>query len=151
MTAPAPAATVVPPLDDEIEGIADDLTGIHPGVDLIRDGLLTLVQSGLTRGQTLTVLATLGGSEGADVVSLLAAVIARLANPDANPGLAGPGGLSAGDGDNARRIGEAIVTDVAYSWPRDLVGDAIAHIDPYAPAPYPADTHHDVAKGGETR
>lgn len=123
--------TEVPPLDEEIEDLAYDLDGLHPAIDQIRDGFLALARAPLTRDQTHTVLSALAGSEGGDIVSLLASVIQRLTSYDTNPALAGPAGLDAADADNARRIGEAIACDVATSFPRDLVGNANRLIDPY--------------------
>ncbi|HEY5835015.1 hypothetical protein [Streptomyces sp.] len=123
------ADAVVPPLDEEIEGLLDDLDGIHAGVDLIRAGFRVLGLAALDRERTQTVLAALGGSEGADVMSLLAATIQRLTSYDANPALRGLGDDTAKD---VRRIGEAVAFDTATSFPRDLVSEACARIDPYA-------------------
>ncbi|MEU9014270.1 hypothetical protein AB0D12_31775 [Streptomyces sp. NPDC048479] len=79
------ADNAVPPLDEDLAGCLDDLAGVHPGIDLIRDGYRLLATDRLDTDQTQTILATLAGSPGADVTTLLALLVQRLTNPDSNP------------------------------------------------------------------
>jgi hypothetical protein len=83
------AGNAVPALDGtELGGLLDDLDGIHAGIDLIRDGIRLLALERLTREQTQLLTVTLAGSpDGTDVLGLIAAVVARLTNPDSNPAL----------------------------------------------------------------
>jgi hypothetical protein len=79
----------IPPLrGTELGDLLDDLTGVHAGIDLIRDGLrlIALERHSLDRTQTLAV--TLAGSpDGTDVLTAIAHTVARLTNPDTNPAL----------------------------------------------------------------
>ncbi|MEU0625002.1 hypothetical protein ABZ329_29595 [Streptomyces rubiginosohelvolus] len=79
----------VPPLDPDLAGALDDLAGIHPGIDLIRDGIRHLALDRHTPDTTQTLLATLAGSSGADAITAIGHLIARLANADHNPALRG--------------------------------------------------------------
>lgn len=81
------ADTAVPPLDDELAGVLDDLDGIHPGIDLIRDGLRLLALDRLTIDRTQTLSAALAGSAGVDVITATALTVQRLTNPATNPAL----------------------------------------------------------------
>ncbi|MFC8339262.1 hypothetical protein ACFUJX_19940 [Streptomyces rubiginosohelvolus] len=83
------AGNAVPPLDSDLAGALDDLAGIHPGIDLIRDGIRHLALDRHTADGTQTLLATLAGSAGADVITTVAHLVARLANADHNPALRG--------------------------------------------------------------
>lgn len=74
------------PLDDNLAGVLDDLTGIHPGIDLLRDGIRLLALDRHDQDKTQTLLAALAGSsDGTDIVTALAHLIARLANAHSNP------------------------------------------------------------------
>lgn len=81
------ADNAVPPLDNELAGLLDDLTGIHPGIDQIRDGIRLLALDRHSLDRTQTLVAALAGSEGADLLTLLALTVQRLTNPDTNPSL----------------------------------------------------------------
>jgi len=83
------AANAVPPVDDTELGIVlDDLAGIHPGIDLIRDGLRLLAHDRLTVEQTQLLAVTLaGGTDGTDVLTAIGHLTARLLNADSNPAL----------------------------------------------------------------
>lgn len=87
----APGTTVhtdgnaVPPLDDDLDGALYDTACVHPGIDLIRDGLRLIATDRLTTDQTQTILATLTGSNGVDIVTALALTVQRLTCPDSNP------------------------------------------------------------------
>lgn len=127
------ADNAVPPLGDDLAGLLDDLDGIHPGIDLIRQGFRLILTERLTRDQTQTLIATIGGSaDDTDILGLAGAAIARLTDPDANPCLRDLDYATAAD---VRRIGAAYAVDLAATAPRDLVGEATARIDPYANPP----------------
>ncbi|MFJ9988535.1 hypothetical protein ACIQUD_31760 [Streptomyces globisporus] len=81
------AGNAVPPLDTDLAGALEDLAGVHEGIDLIRDGIRLLALDRHTSDTTQTLLATLAGSAGADVVTAIAHLVARLANADHNPAL----------------------------------------------------------------
>lgn len=83
------AGNAIPPLDADLAKALDDLDGIHPGVDLIRDGIRHLALDRHTVDGTQTLLATLAGSAGADVITAIGHLVARLANADHNPALRG--------------------------------------------------------------
>lgn len=130
--AAATPAVTVPPLDDELAGLLDDLTGIHRGIDLIRAGVYRLATAPFDRDQTQTILATLGGSaDNTDILTLLGLLIARLTNADATPCLRE---LPDDEQDNVRRIGEAVAVDMQTTMPRDLVAETCIRIDPYSGA-----------------
>lgn len=79
----------VPSVDDtELGYLLDDLDGIHPGIDLIRDGIRHLAHSRLTVDQTQTLAVTLAGSpDGTDLLTAIGLLTARLLNADQNPAL----------------------------------------------------------------
>jgi hypothetical protein len=82
-------ANAVPFVDDTELGIVlDDLAGIHPGIDLIRDGLRLIALDRLTVEQTQLLAVTLaGGTDGTDVLTAIGHLTARLLNADSNPAL----------------------------------------------------------------
>lgn len=121
------ADNAVPPLDDHHADLDAGLTGFHPGIDLIRDGLRLISLDQLTTEQTHTLIGTLAGdSDGTDVVGLIAATIRRLANADTNPCLRA---LPADRINDLRRIGHDVATDIDTSLPRDLVAEISARIE----------------------
>ncbi len=78
----------VPPLDPELAGLIEDLTGIDPGIDLLCDAArwIALSQHSVDHTQTLSV--TLAGSpDGTDALTLIGLLVARITNPDSNPAL----------------------------------------------------------------
>ncbi|WP_086732817.1 hypothetical protein [Streptomyces glaucescens] len=79
----------VPPVDDtKLNNLLDDLDDIHPGIDLIRDGIRLLASSRHDLDTTQLLTVTLAGSpDGTDVLGLIAHLGARLTNPDTNPAL----------------------------------------------------------------
>lgn len=83
-------ANAVPPLDQDFETALDAIRGIHPGLDLIADGLrlLALDRHDLDTTQTVTV-ALAGSPDNEDALALIASTVARLTNPDTNPALRG--------------------------------------------------------------
>ncbi|WP_331764860.1 hypothetical protein [Streptomyces sp. NBC_01238] len=82
------AGNAVPPLDDDLAGVLDVLAGVHPGIDLIRSGIRLLALDRHSADETQTLLAVLAGySDGTDVLTALAHLVARLATADTNPAL----------------------------------------------------------------
>jgi hypothetical protein len=82
------AANAVPALDDAFEAALDAIRGIHPGLDLIADGLRLLALDRLSLDTTQTVTVALAGSpDNEDALTLIVYTIARLTNPDSNPAL----------------------------------------------------------------
>jgi hypothetical protein len=102
----------VPPLDGtELGNLLDDLAGIHPGIDLIRDGVRLIALDRLTVDGTQTLSATAAGSsEGTDVLTLWGLLLARITNPDTNPCLRT---LPFDAQKTAQQHGEALVYDLA--------------------------------------
>lgn len=116
----------VPPLDDELAGVLDDLARIHPGIDLIRDGLRLLAVDQLNLDTTQTLIATLAGSDGVDVLTAIALTVQRLTNPDANPCLRT---LQPDVQKTVRHLGEKHAHETAEFASREPVAEAAARID----------------------
>ncbi|MET9436898.1 hypothetical protein [Streptomyces sp. NPDC006551] len=116
----------VPPLDDELAGALDDLAGIHPGIDMIRDGIRLLAVDHLSADQTQTVLATIAGTGGVDVLETLALLVARLTNPTSNPALRD---LDPETAKEVQRRGELYGHDTADYAPREHTSEAAALIE----------------------
>jgi hypothetical protein len=80
------ADNAVPPLDPELEGLHEDLRGIHPAIDLILDGYRLLALDHHTTDMTQTLIAAIsGGSDGTNLTNLSGRTIDRLADADTNP------------------------------------------------------------------
>lgn len=126
------AGNAVPGLGDELAGVLDDVTGVHAGIDLIVDGIKLLALERLTVDQTKTILDTLAGSEGADVLTALSLLVARLTDSDSNPCLRG---LPHPAQKTVRQLGEQHAYLTAATAPRAAVGDAIGLIDQTDPNP----------------
>ncbi|MEU3656433.1 hypothetical protein AB0E67_27225 [Streptomyces sp. NPDC032161] len=77
----------IPPLDTDLDGLFDDLAGIHPGIDQILSGIRLLALDRHSADRTQTLLAALAGSNGADILTALAHLVARLSTADTNPAL----------------------------------------------------------------
>lgn len=121
---PVPA---VPPLDDDHAGILADLAGFGTAIDLIRSGFRLLATTPLTPDQTQTLVSVLAGSpDDTDVLGLLAATVARLANADTNPCLRD---LPADRINNLRRLGEGFRFDTTQYAARDYASEISAQID----------------------
>lgn len=116
----------VPPLDDDLAGVLDDLAGIHPGIDLIRDGIRLLALSGHSLDKTQTLLATIAGSDGFDVLTALSLLVQRLTNPTANPCLRA---LPLQVQKDVQHLGEQHVYETAEFASREPVAEAAARID----------------------
>jgi hypothetical protein len=91
------ADNAVPPLDPELAGLIDDLTGIHPAIDLICDAarLISLERLDADTSRkpadlTQLLAVTLAGSpDGTDVFTLIGRTTARILTADTNPALRG--------------------------------------------------------------
>ena len=82
------ADNAVPPITGNLADTLDDLTGIHPGIDLIRDGIRLIALDRHTPDTTQTLIAALaGGADGTNCLNLIGQLIDRLADPDTNPAL----------------------------------------------------------------
>ncbi|MGV9278080.1 hypothetical protein [Streptomyces griseosporeus] len=83
------ADNAIPPLDDELANLLDDLAAIHdPGIDQIISGLLYIALSRHTTDHSQNLIHTLaGGMDGQNTVTAIGLVIARLSDPDTNPSL----------------------------------------------------------------
>ncbi|AKZ60720.1 hypothetical protein SAM23877_p011 (plasmid) [Streptomyces ambofaciens ATCC 23877] len=83
------ADNAVPPLDDDLAGLLEDLAAVQdPAIDQILSGLRLLALTRHTVDRTQTLIATLAGaSDGTNVVSAIGLLIARLSDPDTNPAL----------------------------------------------------------------
>lgn len=81
-------ANAVPPLDADFEAALDAIRGIHPGLELIADGLrlIALGRTSLDDTQTVTV-ALAGSPDHQDALALIGYTVGRLTNPESNPGL----------------------------------------------------------------
>lgn len=83
------ADNAVPPLDDELAWLLEDLAAVQDdAIDQILSGLRLLALKRHTADRTQTLIATLaGGADGTNVVTAIGRVIARLADADTNPAL----------------------------------------------------------------
>ncbi|MEU6054205.1 hypothetical protein ABZ829_27765 [Streptomyces xanthochromogenes] len=117
----------VPPLDDDLAGTLDDLDGVHCGIDLIRDGIRLLGLDQHSADRTQTILATLAGEEGKDVLTALGLLIRRLTDPAANPALRP---LPYETAKRVQQCGEEHAYETAEFAPRQAVADACALIAP---------------------
>lgn len=90
-------ANAVPPLDDELAGLLEDLAGIHPAIDMFCDAARLIALDRLDADNqrqptemTQLLAVTLAGSpDGTDVITLVGLVVARILNADTNPALRG--------------------------------------------------------------
>lgn len=121
--APLPDRSV-PPLDDELAGTLDDIAAVHPGLDMIRDGIRLLAVDKLTADQTQTILSTIAGT-GTDVLAALGLLVQRLTNPETNPA------LRPLDPDTRKAVqqhGEQYAYETAEFAPREHTTEAAARI-----------------------
>jgi hypothetical protein len=126
------ADRAVPPLakDEDLAGRLDDLEGFHPGLDLIRAGVRLMATERLTREETQTLIAKLGGSsDDSDALGLIGALVRHLADSDFNPCLRD---LAPDTQADLRRIGGGYAVDLSTTAPRDLASELSGRIDPYA-------------------
>jgi hypothetical protein len=126
------ADNAVPPLNDDLAGVLDDLVGFHRGLDLIADGVRLLALDRLTIPQTQTVVTMLAGSTDPagtqiDVAALIAALVARLLNADENPALRT---LPTDTQDQARTAGTDFTDHDAYITPRSDIAKTVYDLNP---------------------
>jgi hypothetical protein len=83
------AGNAVPPLDDEFEGLLDDLAAVHDeGMDLLIAAARHIALARRTVDKSQTMIAALGGgSDGTNYATVLAHLIARLSDSETNPSL----------------------------------------------------------------
>ncbi|WP_228981214.1 hypothetical protein [Streptomyces sp. DH12] len=120
------ADNAVPPLDDDFEGALADCRGIHPGIDLILDGVRHIALDRLTTDQTQSILSTIAGTGGADLAEVFAQLVRRLTDPTQNPC------LRALDHDVQKQVqayGEQYAYETGEYTPRDRTSEAAALID----------------------
>lgn len=122
----------VPPLNDDLAVLLDDLRGFHAGLDRILDGARLIATDRLTIAQTQALAACLGGStdgpgQQIDVLALIAALLQRLLNPDENPALRN---LDADLQDQALEAGREFAAHDADFTPRHLIAKTIHAIQP---------------------
>jgi hypothetical protein len=120
------ARTPVPPLDDELAGLLEDLEGVHAGIDLIRDGIRLLALERHTASRTQTIVATLAGIPDLDVVSAIGLLVARLTDADSNPALRT---IPTDRQKEARRYGELVSYNLADPELHQSASEAVAAID----------------------
>lgn len=122
------AGNAVPPLDDELEGLLEDLAAVHdPAADQMIAGLRLMALNRYSVDQSQTRIAWLGGgSDGTNFVTALARVVARLADSDTNPALRE---LPLEQQKNAARAGE--LAYLAFSDPdlHETAAEACGAID----------------------
>ncbi|MFF7476652.1 hypothetical protein [Streptomyces sp. NPDC008092] len=89
MSGPYPSTdgNQVPSVDGtDLGNTLEDLNNIHPGLDLIRDGLRLIAHDRLDVNTTQVLIAALAGSADAtDVLAAVGHLVARLTNADTNP------------------------------------------------------------------
>lgn len=118
----------IPPLDDELEGLLEDLADVHDaGVDQIIAGLrlIALSRHSIDRIQTLVAVLA-GGADGTNLVAAIGQVIARLANADSNPSLRT---LPLHQQKNAQLNGETTAFVLAHPDLTQFASDTSAAID----------------------
>lgn len=117
----------VPPLDDELAGLLEDLDGIHAGIDLIRDGIRLLALDRHSIDRTQTVIAGLaGGADGTNLVAAIGYLVARLATPGSNPALRT---LSLDQQKNAQQAGEDAARMLTDPYVHQPAAETCAAID----------------------
>lgn len=86
---PSTEGNAVPDTDGtDLGDCLEDLAGVHPGINLIRDGIQLLARERHTPDQTQTLIAALaGGADATNVVALIGYLVERLADPNTNPNL----------------------------------------------------------------
>lgn len=134
MPAPIPfPALPVPPLNDDLAGLLQDLTGFDvPGLALILEGFRHLNAIPLTIRQTQTALTVLRAStdqpgQQIDIQALLLATVARLLNADENPCLRA---LPADVQDQARQTGRDLIEHDAYTTNRQDLAKTVYDLNP---------------------
>lgn len=126
------ADNAVPPLNDDLDGLMEDLIGFHPGLDMIVEGARAIVLDRLDIPTTQAIATMIAGStdqpgQQIDVVALFAAVLQRLLNADENPALRT---LPTTVQDQARTAGADFADHDAYVTPRADIAKTVYDINP---------------------
>jgi hypothetical protein len=127
------ADNAVPPLNDDLAGLLEELAGFDvPGLDQIINGFRELNTALLTIQQTQTGLTVLTGStdqpgQQIDVQALLAATVARLLDAGQNPALRT---LPTTVQDQARTAGADFADHDAYITPRTDIAKTVYDLNP---------------------
>lgn len=127
MTAVHTEGNAVPPLDEDLAYALDRTAGVHAGIDLIRDGIRLIALDRLDTDKTQTVIGFLAGmSDGTDVLTALAHLVARLSNADTNPSLRT---LPLDQQKTAQHHGEQAQFHLTDEWLHQHASEASAAID----------------------
>lgn len=126
------ADDAVPPLGDDLAGMAEYLTGFHHGLDLIVDGFRAIAVDRHDIRTTQALVTMLAGStdqpgQQIDVAALLTAAVQRLLNSDENPALRT---LPAAVQDDARTAGADFADHDAHFTPRTGIAKAVYDLNP---------------------
>ncbi|MGY0065208.1 hypothetical protein ACWY4P_53810 (plasmid) [Streptomyces sp. LZ34] len=118
--------TAVPPLDDELAGLFEDLQGFFgPEIDAALDAFLRIALGKHSADRSQTLLAVLAG-DGPNLISLIVRMAARLGDSDQNPALRD---LPADRQDTARHLTAQYAHYDHEFAPRGLITEAAGVID----------------------
>lgn len=88
MAAPTASPAPAVPLDDELDGLLNDLAGLDDDLDTVLDSLRRLATKQHTLSKTQSLVAGLvAGADGTNLLHVIAHLIARLTVADTNPAL----------------------------------------------------------------
>jgi hypothetical protein len=118
--------TSVPALNSNIADLMDDLTGFHPILDRLVATFGELLTADLDASESGDAVAVLGSLDGGSVATLLGLVVRHLADPDANPALAG---LPVDRKQTLRRLGAEYAAEIDNSYLRGRAAEASAVIE----------------------
>ena len=103
------------------------LTGVHPGLELIHDGLRLLAHDRLSLNQTQLILIALAGSaDSADLLAAVGQLVARLTDSTTNPALRA---LDFGQQGQAFKHADRIARELTDSELRESAARANAALD----------------------
>ena len=117
--------TAVPPFDDELAGLFEDLRGFGPEIDAALDAFLRIAVGKHSADRSQTLLAILAGN-GPNFTTLIARLVARLGDSDQNPALRG---LPVDRQDQARELTAQYAHYDDQFAPHDLISETTAVID----------------------
>lgn len=124
--AQAPAVdAAVPPLDDELAGLFEDLQGLGPEIDAALDAFLRIALGKHSTDRSQTLLAALAGN-GPNITTLIVHLVARLGDSDQNPALRD---LPADRQETARHLTAQYAHYDREFAPRGLISETTAVID----------------------
>jgi hypothetical protein len=126
------ADQAVPPLDDDLAGLLDDLYGFHPGLDQICDGIRHIALDRHTVSTTQSLVTMLAASteppgKQTDALALITGLVHRLLNADDNPCLRG---LPADVQEQARKAAQHLTDHDAHNTPRNDLATAVYTLNP---------------------